>query len=166
MTVWFFLAAMIAYAVLFFGSWRKKGWRGVLWSLFYFYICAVFYLTILPLPEAWDKNLFDGDFGNFIPFFDLHMGYKGALKDILLNVLMTVPFGLLFPQISKRKILLTVLVGFVTSVTIEGIQLLMTYYGSPYHAFDVTDIISNTVGCLLGYLTYITIRFTLKDPKS
>ena len=163
MSYHFVLGTLCVYPFIYGIFWRKKGLRAVLYSLFYFYACAVFYLTMLPFPQQWGREFFDGDLGNFIPFRDLKMGYGGALKDILLNILMTVPFGILFPQIRNNKVISTVLIGFFASCLIEGAQLMMTLYGSPYHAFDVTDVISNTAGCLLGYLCYITA--TLKDPK-
>lgn len=163
----YFLLATAVYFLLFFPRWRKRSRTGVLLTLFYVYICAVIYLTLLPLPTTFDPEVFDGNFGNFIPFRDLKMGYRGAKRDIILNVIMTVPFGLLFPQIQKSGALATTILGFLISTTIEILQLLATVLGSPYHAFDVTDIISNTTGTLLGYLFFTLIqKYINKNPEN
>lgn len=163
----FSMIAIILYFLLFFAKWRKKGWQGFLYTLFYGYVCAIIYLTLLPIPNSWGLEQFDGDYGNFIPFRDLKMGYRGAVKDIILNVVMMLPFGILFPQIRKNRLITTVSAGFLMSVLIECLQLVATVFGSPYHSFDVTDIISNTTGALLGYILFrITTHCIAKDPKN
>jgi len=159
----FSLIAVAVYLLLFFPRWRNRGYRSILYSLFYVYVCAVIFLTLLPVRLVWAPESFNGDFGNFIPFHDLKMGYGGALKDILLNVLMMIPFGILLPSVKNRGCAVTVLSGFLSSAAIEGIQLVSTVFGSRYHAFDVTDIITNTVGALIGYLLYKFIK-TVRNP--
>lgn len=138
----------------------------LIYTVFYSYVCAVIFLTLLPFPLEWDPKNFDGDIGNFIPFRDLRYGYNGALKDIVLNIIMTIPFGILFPQLSKAKCIATVLLGFSISTLIECVQLLMTLLGSNIHSFDITDIITNTAGALIGYLIWLQLDRICKGPET
>lgn len=136
----------------------KKPQKRIIYLFAFLYGALVLRLTIFPIPPQWDPNQFHGDYGNFIPFYDLKMGYGGALKDIILNILMTIPFGILAPYIKKAGLITTVISGAFLSIIIESTQMLMTFYGSPYHAFDVTDIITNTAGSLIGYGFYQMIK--------
>ena len=159
------LACIAAFLPLYFHRWRKRGVRAFLYSLFYIYLCAVVYLTVLPMPTSWGTEFFDGDYGNFIPFHDLKMGYRGALMDILLNTVMTLPFGILYPQIRKSGLIKTALFGLIGSTFIECTQLLTTVLGSRFHAFDITDIITNTTGAILGYLCFKALSTISTTPK-
>lgn len=163
--------AIAVYGLLFFPRWRKKRnrWRKsrmrlVLYTLFYAYLCAVIYLTLLPFRPTWVIDIYVGEFANLIPFRDLKMGYGGALKDIILNVIMTVPFGIFYPYVFRSGLAVTTAVGFLSSVCIESLQLTEAFFGSSYHAFDITDIITNTAGAILGYIIY-RILFYRKGPK-
>ena len=163
--------AVAVYGLLFFPRWRKKRnrWRKsrmrlVLYTLFYAYLCAVIYLTLLPFRPSWVIDISVGEYANLIPFRDLKMGYGGALKDIVLNVIMTVPFGIFYPYVFRSGLAVTTAVGFLSSVCIESLQLTEAFFGSSYHAFDMTDIITNTAGAILGYIIY-RILFYRKGPK-
>lgn len=77
--------------------------------------------------------------------------------NIVGNVVCFMPFGFLLPTISKSKIVKNVVGVFFCTVlfttAIETIQL-VTKVG----AFDIDDIILNTIGGILGYLV---MRVTL-----
>lgn len=94
------------------------------------------------------------------------MLFLGA--NILGNILMFGPLGLLLPLLWKcfRKFSKTVLFGFVISFTIEFSQLFLA------RGTDIDDLILNTIGTMLGYLTFVilcklfpkfTKKFTLQD---
>ena len=155
------LAAAV-YLLLLFPRWKKQRGRFLLLTVFYAYVCAVVYLTLLPISATFDPNTFDGDYGNFIPFRDLKMGYGGALKDIILNVIMTVPFGFLYPLIRKSGLIKTTVFGIFLSAVIESLQLASRILGSTYHIFDITDIISNTIGVFIGCLCCLILRRIIK----
>lgn len=78
---------------------------------------------------------------NLIPF-------KGAEADeLLLNIILFVPFGFAFPILFKDSgFKKTVLCAFLFSLLIETGQLFK------YRAVDATDLIANTAGAALGFL--------------
>ena len=94
-----------------------------------------------------------------MPFRDLHHGYGDAERQIALNIIMTVPFGLLLPLSRRcagkrcgffRCLLLTA----AMSLGIELVQPLLNGARSS----DITDLITNTLGGLLGYGLYLVTR--------
>ena len=117
---------------------RKKS---VLYCLFCLYLSAVFALVGIPnvtyfRPEV---NL------NWIPF----AGMIEDLKNCVLNVALFVPLGIFLPLLWHRfrKGSVCVLFGFGLSLAIELLQMLT------FRATDVNDLITNTAGTLLGFLT-------------
>lgn len=120
------------------------------------YLICLVEVVLFPLPTA-DKianmNSYDGQ---FIPFnFILDITKDRSLSSVLqvlLNILMTIPFGFFFKfflNIKRRNI---ILLTFLLSLIIEFAQLtglFFTYPGS-YRLFDVDDLIMNTLGGFLG----------------
>lgn len=126
----------------------------------YIYIVMVLFVTLMPfsMPLGGTNNLFM-ETANFIPFRDLTLNYNGAVREIILNVIMMMPFGFLYPIIKKKGILSTVALTFLFSLIIESCQLLSAWWASlSSRSFDVTDLITNTFGGLIGYLIFIALR--------
>ena len=72
---------------------------------------------------------------------------------------MMAPFGFLLPMLKPRRVFSTAAWGFVFSLSIEVMQLLYTWSGGPSaRSFDVTDLITNTLGAILGYLLFWLLR--------
>jgi glycopeptide antibiotics resistance protein len=72
----------------------------------------------------------------------------------LLNLLLFVPLGYLFPQITKMEIKMTrwwtvCLLGFLTSLLIEVSQ-----FAFRFGVFEFDDLIKNTMGTGLGWLIW------------
>lgn len=129
-------------------------------SIMYFYIVLVLYVTVMPftIPLGATNELFM-ETANFMPFRDLRLKYDGAIREICLNILMMVPFGLLFPIIKKKRFIKTVFATFLFSLFIESYQLLSVWWnGLQTRIFDVTDLITNTIGGALGYIVFIVFR--------
>ncbi|MFI3255086.1 MAG: VanZ family protein [Eubacteriales bacterium] len=139
---------------------KKSNTEKILISVFYLYLCCVLYVTILPLDLTPDfKWLYHEsvpvDYGNFVPFEDLLKNRHGAMKGILLNIIMTMPFGFLMSIIFLKVNFLKVLVStFMLSLSIEVFQLITTIFLLHHRAFDVTDLITNTFGGIIGYFIY------------
>ena len=127
----------------------------------YTYIVMVLFVTLMPLPIPFlngTNNLFL-ETVNLIPFRDLRLNYYGAVREIFLNIIMMIPFGFLYPIIRKVGILKTVTVVFLFSLTIESTQLLSAFWGGlASRSFDVTDLVTNTFGGLVGYLFFSTLK--------
>lgn len=68
--------------------------------------------------------------------------------NIVLNILLFVPFGFFFPLWSKKldKFYVTVPAGFLLTLVIEFLQYILKL-----GVFEWDDILNNTMGALLGY---------------
>ncbi|CAH8715552.1 VanZ family protein [Paenibacillus thiaminolyticus] len=156
----FILLAFI-YVLFFYRKWSKKSKKHlILNSIIYVYIVMVLFVTVMPftLPFGGTNNLFM-ETANFIPFRDLMANYSGAARELLLNVIMMMPFGFLYPISKKKGVLITVALTFLFSLIIESSQLLSAWWGGLHsRTFDVTDLITNTIGGLLGYLIFLVLR--------
>ena len=105
------------------------------------YLSLVFSVTGLPSIQhlALDFTV------NLIPFSDFpdsRFLYLSAL-----NMIMTVPLGVLLPLAFQkyRRFTPTLLAGFFTSLTIEILQLFC------FRTTDIDDLILNTLGTALGF---------------
>lgn len=94
--------------------------------------------------------------------FNLHLfsSYKEAyyrmeivlFRNIILNILLFVPFGFLLPFFSEKfkKVYKVVPIGFATTLIIEILQ-----YITKFGIFEIDDIFNNTLGVLLGYSIFM-----------
>ncbi len=152
-TVLFFL-----YVFVFFGRWRTKG-RDVLVvnTLLYIYLSFVLYLTLMPIITSLPFIL-NHPYKpmNLVPFIDVSMGRGDFLRQIILNVIMTVPFGFLFPLTQNRTAHFgrTVFFCLLMSLCIEMLQPLI----NGFRTADITDVITNMTGGILGYVFYVIFR--------
>lgn len=85
-----------------------------------------------------------------------------AWRNIILNVCMFVPFGILLPFMIKffRNFWKTYLAGFLFTLCIEAVQLFQKR-----GIFELDDILHNTVGMMIGYGIYAFIVMVLKKYK-
>ena len=76
-------------------------------------------------------------------------------RNIILNILLFMPFGFLLPIYSKklRKIYKIVSIGFLVTLLIETIQ-----YITKIGIFEIDDIFDNTMGVLIGYCIYMILN--------
>ncbi|TPR23453.1 hypothetical protein DY102_03830 [Apilactobacillus timberlakei] len=51
------------------------------------------------------------------------------------------------------------IVGFLSTLLIETLQLILNYFYLGYRVFDINDIILNFIGYILGLIIYIIIKF-------
>lgn len=114
--------------------------KSILYYLFSCYLSVVYVLVGLPnityiRPEL---NL------NLIPI----LGIAADLKNSLLNILLFIPLGIALPAMwHKYKAQKnTLCFGFGMSLAIELAQILT------YRATDINDLITNTLGSLIGFL--------------
>ena len=137
----------------------KKWVRRVGMVLFVIYVLLLMYLLFFS-EEYGRVAEMDREYQyNLVPFVEIRrfliyreqLGNFAVFTNLFGNVVGFVPFGLLLPVIFRnfRKDGLIVLTGFALSLTVETIQLI-TKVGS----FDVDDLILNTLGAFLGYLTF------------
>ena len=117
-------------------------WRGLghcvlaVRTVFFIYLVCVLGVTLLPVLANLPKLA----------------GNHYAARQLSLNVVMTVPFGFLWPLVRrKRGLCRAVLAALLLSLCIELLQPLLT----TNRTSDITDVIANTAGGLVGYLLFL-----------
>lgn len=153
-----FLALALGYIFIFFSRWNTKG-KDVLLvnTLMYIYLSFVLYFTLMPVITSIPFILnHPYKVMNLVPFIDVLAGRGDFLRQIVLNIIMTIPFGFLFPLTQKRNAAFgrTVFFCFLMSLGIELLQPLIN--GS--RSSDVTDLMTNVTGGALGYGFYVICK--------
>ncbi len=153
-----FTVLVLLYVFVFFRRWKIKG-KDILLvnTLMYIYLSFVLYFTLMPIITSIPFVLnHPYKLMNLVPFIDVLEGRGDFLRQIILNVIMTVPFGFLYPLTQNRtgKFILTVLFCFLMSLGIEILQPLVDGFRSS----DITDIITNVIGGMLGYGFYTIFK--------
>lgn len=118
--------------------------------IFVIYIFIVFWITLLGRMANGSVNMLLSSFWEYKRFFQ-HMSFHTA-HDIVLNMLMFMPFGFLLPlNFAKiRQLKYIIIFAALFSALIEVGQLL---FSRGWCEFD--DIFNNTVGAMIGYLVYM-----------
>lgn len=152
-----FIALVLLYFFVFFKKWKIKG-RDILFvnTLMYIYLSFVLYFTLMPVITSIPFVL-NHPYKpmNLVPFIDILMGRGDFLRQIVLNVIMTIPFGLLFPLTNRTaKFGTTVFFCFLMSLGIEILQPLSL----SGRFSDITDLITNVVGGMIGYGFYVILK--------
>ena len=147
-----FAVLIFLYASVFFRRWRSQG-RDVLFvnTLMYAYLSAVLFFTMMPVIVS-IPFLLDHPYKpmNLVPFIDVSVRRGDFFRQVGLNI----PFGFLFPltRDKKAKFSATVFSCFLMSL---GIELLQPFFD---RSADVTDLITNVIGGVLGYGFYAVFK--------
>ena len=152
-----FLVLIIIYFWKFYKKWKEKG-RDLLLvnTMMYIYLSFVLYFTLMPiitsLPFIFNHPY---DLMNLVPFIDVLNGRGDFIRQVVLNVIMTIPFGFLLPLVKKNvKLLKIVFYTFLLSLSIELLQPLINGIRSS----DITDLITNVIGGIIGYIIYLIFK--------
>lgn len=147
---------------------RRRGWRFlVILSAFWVYGLALVNAVLFPiyLPEPGVGFTYDSTRAqvdhlihyhglNLIPFY---FGRCWELPrvcaiGILENILMTVPFGVLYPLLRPLPARQIPLLALWVGLSTEGAQLLvMLLIRANYRSVDINDTLFNALGVVLGY---------------
>ena len=148
-------------------KWRKRNKKDfVTRTIFYIYLIFVFYFTLMPIFKSVYCRIFS-DYRskiNLIPFVDVIHRHGDYYRQIILNIIMTIPFGFMLPIIKKfkNKLISTTAATALFSFLIEFSQ----YVFAIERAVDITDIITNTFGGFIGCIIYIAIeKFCFKHKN-
>lgn len=141
---------------------QSENKEGLILFVFFIYLSIVYALTLMPFRPF--SNIINSGFRidyNLYAFGDIINSYGPAEQEALLNVLMMIPFGILLPLVKKQDLsLITVgIYTFLLSLSIETLQLL-----DPGRSSDITDLITNTIGGIIGYTIFN--YFSKKHNKS
>lgn len=181
-------------------QYRKHGyfsfWRTLLILSFIFYGLSAFFLVIFPLPSVRNNCASIDPGAIFIqnrPFqfvrdiqreSRFHWAVPSSYIDLLtsrafyqmfFNVLLLFPLGVFLRYLfkGKAKWFHAALIGFGVSLFFEITQrtALFGFFECPYRIFDVDDLLTNTVGTVLGFilapmfLVLIPSRETLSEQR-
>lgn len=157
-------------------QYRRHGYvnkvRAFVLYLFLLYLMNALFLVMLPLPSS-RHNLPLGDGAlQLIPFHFIQdilretsivpgepSTYFRLLKEraflqVAFNVALTVPFGMLIRYYFRSGPIASLVLSFLLSLWFEVTQLTGIYglYDHPYRVFDVDDLMTNTLGGMIGFL--------------
>jgi len=140
-------------------SYRRRGrltvGRTLVWAAALVYFLAIWTYTLLPLPDSGAYACAGVNLDVFAFVDDLRQATSPtdfAVLQLALNVLLFLPLGFFVRVLGGRGILTALLVGFGVSLVIETTQLTGVWglYPCAYRVFDVDDLLTNTVGAVLG----------------
>ena len=126
----------------------------ILWTVvFIIYMAVLLWAALVSRNEGYNCTV------NFSPLYSYRFTLRvynsfDVYKQIVDNVLVFIPFGLLFPAAcktkhSKKGYGSVVLAGFLLSLVIETVQFVFTIGFS-----ELDDVINNTWGCIAGCGAY------------
>ena len=143
--------------------------REISLNIFFIYILCVLSVTLFPLFIQFANKNNEVSI-NLIPIVETakevanitsdssmhNFMIKFWIKNVFGNILLMFPLGVMLPMLWKKFNTLkkTILFAFCLSLSIETLQLLSGYIGNIGRAFDVDDILLNTVGALVGFVVY------------
>ena len=152
-----FAALALLYFLWLCPKWKRRGKRVLaVNTVMFLYLSGVLLVTLMPvitsLPFCFSYPYIPMHMN---PFEDAISGRGDFIRQIVLNVIMTVPFGFLYPMCrratgKKCGLLRGVLMTIALSLSIELLQPLINGARSA----DITDVITNTTGGLIGYVVY------------
>ncbi len=134
------------------------------------YGLALWTYTLLPLPDPDDIVCRDPLTRPLHSLQDIRAAGVDSLADlvtnpdlaqVVLNVLLFVPLGVILRWRYRRGVVVSLLLGLGLSLLIETTQLtgIWGVYDCAYRFFDVDDLITNTTGAVLGsLLSWIVLR--------
>ena len=151
-----FYSVGFLYVFVFYKKWKTRG-REVLLvnTLMYVYLSFVLFFTMMPviasIPFMLDHPYMPM---NLVPFIDVSLRRGDFFRQVILNVIMTLPFGFLFPLTRDKRAKFGVTVFFCFLMSL-GIELLQPFFD---RSSDITDLITNVIGGALGYGLYAIFK--------
>lgn len=169
-----FIAAMITLPYMVY-QYRRYGaillLRTALSYSFILYLMCAYFLTMLPLPSVEVVAGLTTPYLQLVPFTDWVLWirnsgfvlsdpstWKGLIINrdlfvLLANIVMTIPFGIYMRYYFGYSLRKTLLLSLSLSLVFELTQLsaLFGLYPRPYRLCETDDLITNTLGGVLGY---------------
>lgn len=156
-------------------QYRKHGYinkiRAVVLYLLLLYLLNAFYLVMLPMPDSRHNSPPSGSMIQHVPLqfiqdilkdsnysWQQSSTYLALLRDpaflqTVFNIVLMVPFGLFLGYYFRTRWMVCLLLSFSLSLLFEVTQITGIYgiFDYPYRFFDVDDLITNTLGGVIGY---------------
>ncbi|EJE99307.1 VanZ family protein [Liquorilactobacillus mali] len=151
-------------------SFPKLNKRNILKGSFLLYLICVAQLTIsinIYKPQTYVGLIRSvNGFGYFdsIEWHPLEM-YKtiytsASQYTIVGNMVMLIPLTIFISLLWEDKATFKkmLVISFLTSLTIESSQLLLSYVYLEHRLFDINDLLQNTLGGVIGFLIFLALR--------
>ncbi|HJB14189.1 MAG TPA: VanZ family protein [Candidatus Oscillibacter excrementigallinarum] len=153
-----FVALILLYTFCFYKRWKATGKIALLVNTaMYIYLSFVLYFTLMPIITSL-PFIFNHPYMpmNLIPFIDILERRGDFTRQVVLNVVMTIPFGFLLPCVKRGSITAfkALLYALLLGICIEILQPLINGARSS----DITDVITNTIGGIIGYTAYVVCK--------
>lgn len=153
-----FAVLALLYIFVFFRKWKIKGNDVLLVNtLMYIYLSFVLYFTLMPVITSVPLIL-NHSYApvNLVPFIDVSEGNGDFVRQVVLNIIMTIPFGFLLPLTRNRTVKFgrTVFSCLLMSLGIELLQPII----NDFRSSDITDLITNVTGGIIGYILSLIFR--------
>ncbi|MEU4013779.1 VanZ family protein [Microbacterium sp. NPDC028030] len=157
-------------------SYRRRGRLGfgrtILWLSALIYFWAIWTYTLLPLPDP-DAIRCVGaitDPMSVVRDVQTALAAPGnplrhpALLQLAFNVLLFVPLGVFVRVLAGRGIVVALAAGFGLSLLVETTQLTGVWgvYPCAYRFFDVGDLMTNTLGAVVGCTLALVVPRSLR----
>lgn len=127
--------------------------KTMMYIVFMLYLSAIFSATGLPQFNDLTFNFMIQP----IPFSQI----TNDIENSLLNIILFIPLGLILPFIFKGYTLKkTISFGLLFSLSIEFLQIFT------YRLTDINDLITNTLGALIGYLIFKVCHIRSENHSS
>lgn len=133
--------------------WRNNSTNKLTIVLFVIYLIVLIWILLFKLGVQF--SYMENRSVNMIPFID----GKTDVSQIILNVVICVPLGIYTGVLFKGRTFSTKLFFFfLISSMFEILQFILKV-----GAFDITDIITNTIGGIVGLILFIAIENVFKN---
>ncbi|MCK6064924.1 MULTISPECIES: VanZ family protein [Microbacterium] len=141
--------------------------RLAMWSAALVYFWAIWTYTLLPLPDP-DTMVCAGvnlNPAQFVADILEAISAPGAfltnpaVLQLLLNVALFVPLGCFVRVLGQRGVVVSAVLGLSISAIVEFTQLTGVWglYPCAYRVFDVDDLLTNTIGAVIGSLLALAL---------
>lgn len=161
-------------------SYRRRGRLGLgrtlLWLAALIYFWAIWTYTLLPLPDPDTIRCVGAITDPMSVVRDVQTALAAAgnplrhpaLLQLIFNVLLFVPLGVFVRVLGGRGILVALAAGFGLSLLIETTQLTGVWgiYPCAYRFFDVGDLMTNTLGAVVGCTMALVVPRSLRGAKA
>ncbi|WP_164743626.1 VanZ family protein [Microbacterium oxydans] len=179
------IAVGVAFGILLFVpfvavSYRRRGRLGfgrtLLWLAALIYFWAIWTYTLLPLPDPDTIRCVGAITDPMSVVRDVQKALAApgnplrhpALLQLVFNVVLFVPLGFFVRVLAGRGILTALAAGFGLSLLVETTQLTGVWgvYPCAYRFFDVGDLMTNTLGAVVGCTVALLVPRALRGAKA
>lgn len=135
------------------------------------YVMGLGCFTLYPLPEGTSgPGITYGIPANFNPLnfiYDIQKEGLRAVFQLVFNVVFFMPLGFIAGRLLRMRFVPTVLLACATSMCIEFAQYtgLFGLYDYAYRCCDIDDVITNTLGGMLGWLCALLLGAKVAPGK-